>query len=140
MNKMNLSAVLAIALSLSAASRAMAGSPPPAQAAAVATHKAAKGQIKQDETTLKGDWDAQAIACKTKGPGCDAAKAKVAADRAKVLTDKTNVAQAAAKLKSSGVLGQTKASAKKRTAKAKKPKKARTQKPKPTPAATPTQQ
>ena len=122
MNRKNLIAVLAVSLLSPAFAVAAAGGPAPEQAAAVSAHKGAKSQMHQDQATLKADWDALKTACKTKGATCDAAKAKVEADRAKVKADRANLDQAAGKLKQTGVMGQKKSSAAKRTAKPKKQK------------------
>jgi hypothetical protein len=120
---MNLSAVLAVLLLSPALAVAAAGGPAPEQAAAVSAHKGAKSQMHQDQATLKADWDALKTACKTKGASCDAAKAKVEADRAKAKADRANLDHAAATMKRTGVIGQTRAEAAKRTKRTAKPKK-----------------
>jgi hypothetical protein len=122
MKPSNISAALAVALLLPAFDSAVADSPPPAQAAAVAALKTATKQMKQDQAAVQADWTALQACKAQKGANCDAVNTTFNGDRQKVETDRASINQAVAQMKKAGIV-YPRSQHKKRVAKPKKPSK-----------------
>ena len=84
-------ALLAAALLIPAIASAQAATTDAERRAVI---KAAKDQLDKDRAAQKADQQAKNAACKTPGPACDAAKAKVKADYAAIKADRDNMRKA----------------------------------------------